>query len=306
MPVTQSLFIVSLFGILSGIFSCSDRKSAFKPGVLTSRGYYVHAGKAYFYGGFSNASLVELTEADATEFKVFGQRFPGNECAAEYAGDNKVVYFAGRLINGADSKTFEVLDYGLGKDVNSVFYRHSVLSDDPANFVKIEGGFYRDSRHVYRGGYIVSDDPVNLKYLGQHGYIEYFSDSKGIIANDIRIDSVDVNSFVPLAHGYSKDKSHVFVIREARLEKVTNADAGSFQVVSKYFTKDSSNVFWRGTEMQEADPQTFKIISEEFHCSCDDRQVYFRNKKIPGADPGKIRAGKRLKYCNENEIVFED
>lgn len=305
-PVAKIFTIMSLLGILSSIFSCSDSKSGFKPGTLTSRGYYVKNGKAYFYGGFSNASLSELIEADASKFEVFDQRFPGNEYAAEYAGDRKVVYFAGRLIKGADSKTFQVLEYGLAKDINSVYHLHSILSNDPANFTKIEGGFYKDSKHVYLGDHIVSDDPENLKYLGQHGYIEYFRDSKGIIANDIRIDSADVSSFVPLSHGYSKDKSQVFLLSDSRLEKVENADSQSFQVLSGYYTKDFAKVFWRGKELRNANPTTFKIISEEFHCSCDNRQIYFRDKIIPGADPGKIDTGKRLKYCNESEIVFED
>lgn len=302
----KTLLIMSLLGILSGIFSCSDGKSGFKPGSFASRGYYVTNGKAYFYGGFSNASLIELTEADAAKFEVFTERFSGNEHAAEYAGDDKVVYFEGRLIKSADSRTFQVLGYGLAKDRNSVYHLHSILSNDPANFTKIEGGFYKDSKHVYRGDRMVSDDPDNLKYLGQHGYMEYFRDSKGIIANDFRIDSVDVNSFVPLSHGYSKDRSQVFLIIDSQLGKIENVDAESFQVLSGYYTKDLARVFWRGKELRNADPNTFKIISEEFHCSCDNRQIYFRDKIIPGADPGKIDTGKRLKYCNGREIVFED
>ncbi|MCE7064775.1 DKNYY domain-containing protein [Dyadobacter sp. CY326] len=301
----SKLIIMGLLGILANLFYCADNKSGFKPGVLTARGYYVENGKAYFYGGFSNASVIELKEANAEKFEAFDKRFPGNVNASEYAGDDKVVYYLGSLLKDADSETFEVLDFGLGKDANHVYSRHNVISDDAAHFVKIDGGLFKDSQHVYSGDQIVSDDPNNIKYLGEFGYIKYFSDSKGILANKIRIDSVDVQSFKPLEHGYAIDHSQVFIIQDARLEKVENAHTPSFEVISRFYSKDASSVFWRGDKLPGANPATFKIISEEHHCSCDDKKVYHQNKVVPNADPAKFPVGKKFKYCNDSEIVFE-
>ncbi|SKB84724.1 DKNYY domain-containing protein [Dyadobacter psychrophilus] len=297
--------LMGLLGFFSNLLSCSDQKSGFKPGLLTARGYYVKNGKAYWYGGFSNASLYELTSANADKFVVFDKRFPGYESASEYAGDDKVVYYEGWLIKRADSQTFQILEGSLSKDAKHVFSKWSILSDDAQHFTKVEGGLYKDRKHVYRGGYIVSDDPDNLKFIGEFGYIKYFSDSKGIIANDIRIDSVDVNSFKPLQHGYAVDKSQAFILQDARLERIKNVDTRSFDVLTRYYTRDKSSVFWRGEKLTDANPGTFKIISEEHHCSCDDKRVYHQHKIIPNADPARFPVGKKYKYCNDSEIVFE-
>lgn len=303
--IRRTVIIMGLLGFFSNLFSCSDSKSGFKPGLLTARGYYVKNGKAYWYGGFSNASLYELTSADAEKFEVYTKRFPGYESASDFAGDDKVVYYEGGLIKGADPRTFQLLGGGLSKDAHHVFSRYSVVSNDAANFARIDGGLFRDSKHVYRGDHVISDDPENIKYLGEFGNIKYFTDSHGVIANDIRIDSVNVESFKPMGHGYSADNSQVFLIYETRLEKVANADAKSFQVISPFYTKDRSSVFWRGRKLPDANPNAFKIISEEHHCSCDDKRVYHHNKIVPNADPAKFPAGKKYKYCNDSEIVFE-
>jgi hypothetical protein len=304
--IKSTTILMGLTTLLLNLFSCSDSRSGFKPGVFTERGYYVKNRKVYFYGGFSNASLIELKEANAEKFQVFNQRFPTQEFALEYAGDDKLVYYLGQLIPGADSPSFEILEYGLGKDKDHVYAQCSSISNDPENFQKTVGGLFKDRSHVYYRDRIVSDDPQNLKYLGKYGHIHYYSDSKGIIANDIRIDSVHIETFKPIAFGYAVDKSNVFLIEDSKIEVLREADAASLTVVSPFYVKDKASVFWRGKKLQGADPTTFRILSEEHHCSFDHNAGYYRDLIIPNTNPSKFPADKKFKYCNEREIVFDN
>ncbi|MCF2505932.1 DKNYY domain-containing protein [Dyadobacter sp. CY107] len=303
--IRRTFVIMGLLGFFSNLFSCSDSKSGFKPGLLTARGYYVKNGKAYWYGGFSNAELIELTSANAKSFITLDEKFPNVEFASSYASDGKHVYFNGGRIKDADGQTFEVLGYGWGKDARNVYSWYSIVSDDAQHYVDAKGGLKKDSKHVYSGDKIVSDDPESLKFLGTVGYHSYHSDSRGIMSGRTRIDSADVATFRPLDHGYSVDKSQVFLLETTKLEILKDADAKSFQVISEFYTKDAVSVFWRGEKLTDANPGTFKIISEEHHCSCDDKRVYHHNKIVPNADPAKFPAGKKYKYCNDSEIVFD-
>lgn len=299
------VLLMGLLGFFSNLFSCADNKSGFKPGILTASGYYVKNGKAYWYGGFGNAELIELTSANAATFVTLDKKFPNVEFASSYATDRKNVYFNGGRIKEADGQTFEVLGYGWGKDARNVYSWYAIVSDDAEHYTDAKGGLHKDSKHVYSDDRIISDDPESLKFIGTFGNRSYHSDSRGILAGEIRIDSADIATFKPLAHGYSVDKSQVFLIETTQLETVKDADAQTFRVMSEFYTKDAARVFWRGEKLPDANPGAFKIISEEHHCGCDDKRVYHKHKIVPNADPAKFPVGKKFKYCNDSEIVFD-
>lgn len=240
-----------------------------------------------------------------TSFAPLSKKYPNVEFASSYASDGKNVYFNGGLIKDADGQTFEVLGFGRGKDARNVYSWYSIISDDAPHYEKVQGGLWKDSKHVFNDDRIVSDDPESLKFIGTVDHRSYHSDSKGILAGEIRIDSADATTFKPLSHGYSADKSKVFLIETTKVEIIEEADARTFQVLSEFYTKDASRVFWRGEKLTDANPGAFKIISEEHHCSCDDKHVYHQNKIIPNTNPAKFPTGKKFKYCNDSEIVFE-
>ena len=202
---------MGLLGFFLSLFSCSDSKSGFKPGILTPSGYYVKNGKAYWYGGFGNAELIELASANAETFAPLSKKFPNVEFASSYGSDGKIVYIHGRRIKDADGQSFEILGYGLAKDAHNIYSWYSILSDDAEHYVDAKGGLNKDSKHVYSGDRIVSDDPDNLKFIGTVDNRSYHSDSRGVLSGEIRMDSADVATFKPLAHGYSVDKLQVFL-----------------------------------------------------------------------------------------------
>lgn len=296
---------MGLLTFLTNIFSsCSDGKSTFKPGLLAPSGYYVHNDKVYYYGGFNNASIKELPGADAKSFTVLNEISPDREFASLFARDDTQVYYSGEVLENVDPQTFEVLGSELGKDKDRVFSRTSVLSEDPENFVALKDGFYKDSKAVFRNDRIVSNDPMHFNFLKTEDGITYCSDSKGIIANNIRIDSADVSTFKALRYGYSVDKKHVYLIEDATLRMLTGIDPSTFRVLSLYYSADANRVFWRGKELPKTDPSTFKIINEEVHCTHDAERAYHWNNIIPDVDPATFPKDKPCKYCTDRKVVF--
>jgi hypothetical protein len=304
MWIKTSLGMGLLTFIASFFPSCSDRRSAFKPGFLAASGYYVHQDKVYFYGGFNNATAKELIGADAKSFEVLSEISDGKESVSLFARDDKHVYYSGVLLEGGDPLTFRVLSSELAKDKNLVFFRTFVLSRDPGNFAKIRDGFYKDSRHAFMADRIISDDPGNFSFLETMDGITYWMDSHGIIANDIRIDSADVNTFWILRYGYSADKDHVYMIEDASLKVLAGIDPKTFRVVSRYYTMDASRVYWRGKVLPDSDPENFKILNEEVHCSHDGKRAYHWNNIILNVDPSEFPEDKQCKYCTEKKVVF--
>lgn len=296
---------MGMLAFLTNFFSsCSDTRSAFKPGFLAASGYYVRHDKVYYYGGFNNASVKELVGANAKSFEVLNEVVSDRESPSMFARDDKHIYYSGELLRGADSQTFTVLGSELGKDKNHVFSRTSVLSNDPRNFVELREGFYKDTKTVFMGDRIISDDPGNFSFLEIMDGVTYWSDSKGIIANDIRFDSADVVTFSILMYGYSLDKNRVYLIEESSLKVLADIDPKSFKVLSRYYTSDAKNVYWRGKVLPQSNPETFEILSEELHCSHDGEHAYHWNNIIPGADPATFPKNKICKSCSDASIVF--
>ncbi len=277
---------MSLITLLFNLLSCQGSNTSFKPGILSKAGYYIQNDKVYYYGGFGNATVTALENAAAAQFETLEMRFPEQPFAHLYATDGKQVYFEGKLIKGADPKTFSVLGYGLGKDSVHVFAFHSILSDDPAHYVDAKGGLFKDSKHVYDHDRIVSDDPGSLVYIGSSNLRSYHADSKGVFSGSIRINEADASTFKPLLHNYSMDSKTVFLIDEGLPVKLENADPATLKVLSPYYAKDEKHVFWRSHILPGADPASFKITSEEHHQSQDKWRSY-RQYFVVGSDSTK-------------------
>ncbi|WP_162242774.1 DKNYY domain-containing protein [Dyadobacter sp. Leaf189] len=277
---------MGLITLVFNLLSCQGSNSSFKPGILSKAGYYIQNDKVYYYGGFGNATVTALENAVAAQFETLEKRFPEQPFAHLYATDGNHVYFEGKLINGADGKTFQVFGYGWAKDSQHVFAFHSILSDDPVHFVNVNGGLFKDRKHVYDGYRIVSDDPAHLTYLGSTNLRSYHADGRGVFTGSIRIDPADAETFKPLMHNYSMDAKAVFLIDEGMPLMLEGADPATFKVLSRYYAKDEKNVFWRNYKLPDADPSTFQITSEEHHEGRDQWRRYLQYAVI-GSDSTK-------------------
>ena len=93
-----------------------------------------------------------------------------------YGKDKDHIYFHDmmsgkpRTVKGADSDSFEVLDFDYAKDGNHVYYYgHRVKEANSSNFEIINAFFARDNRSVfYNGNVIPKIDPENFEVIGDY------------------------------------------------------------------------------------------------------------------------------------------
>lgn len=138
------------------------------------------------YAKDKNSVYVEdkkIENADAGTFEVLD-----NE---RYAKDKNQVYYAELyllgmgggykpgLINGADAKTFTVLDYDYSKDANTVYcFNRVVRNADPKTFAVLKYGYAIDNNGVYYKDKLLSE-----------------ADTKTFVVLDEPIESLDAKSF---------------------------------------------------------------------------------------------------------------
>lgn len=88
---------------------------------------------------------------------------------------------------------------------------------------------------------------------------------------------------------------------------VETADADSFVQFPNYgYARDRKHVFWRGSVIEEADPETFECL--EYDYSRDREKVFWRDRTIVGADPSSfsILKGSDLWSRDVHEVFYAD
>jgi len=158
---------------------------------------------------------------------------------ADYIADDKDVYLNGRLIEGFDGKTFEVLRGGfipIINDKNGAYINHrKIEGSDGETFQYISHGYSKDKNYVYRHNNIV--------------------------------EGVNPDGFQVLSDFFQKNKKHVFY----RMRIIENADPETFQLVeidkvteNDYwrgaFAKDKNHVFNHSRIVEGADAETFEQV----------------------------------------------
>ena len=148
--------IILLAFILTGVILYSDTCNA---------GFYkIEGNKVYYaYDMNPNPDLVELgkqTEIKGADAKTFNNK-------ADYGKDSKNVYFEGKIVKGADTKTFEVLSndkevknsghravcYYYAKDKKNVYYKGQVINGADVKTFKVLGDLKaEDKKFQYEYG----------------------------------------------------------------------------------------------------------------------------------------------------------
>lgn len=131
-----------------------------------------------------------------------------------FAKNNLHAFKQGRLIKGADGKTFELIDEkgNFARDHQSVFSFGSIIegSDGPT-FRHIEHNFYADKNNVYHGSKKIENaSPSSLKVLGNR-----YARSGGLVFYQTKIiEGADANSFEVIESSdgkfYAQDKNNKY------------------------------------------------------------------------------------------------
>jgi len=180
-------------------------------------------------------------------------------CKRGYKVENEKVYYEywnegsgqnNRLVESADAKTFQILDFDcdcsfyFGKDKNHLYIDGEPIRDiDPNTFKFIGNYVFRDKDSAYFFGFynninncaIKGVNPNKLKLISYpwsradniliHGYDTLLLD--------------DINDFVPIDEDWGKTKKYVI----SKNTILKNADPETFKVINSYTGKDKNYTF---------------------------------------------------------------
>ncbi len=186
--------------------------------------------------------------------------------------DKNHVYLNGKIQEGIDADTIRAVGADYSKDRNRVYHQFRPLEGaDAETFGAVAYGAFRDRHRLYDdGGKTIPD--------------------------------VDGASFTLLKNGFAKDKDRVYYWRKLdgiytrhALETVPGADPATFDVVylenkkkqkQSEYARDATQVFYRNTAIEGADPQSFALHWDGF--AKDRRQVYFAAGEVCGDDRARL------------------
>ncbi len=165
----------------------------------------------YYLG--SNPDDNKIKETDPESFAVFPS--DTEEKNLDFAKDKKHVYWAGRIILGADPATFQLFGGFYGKDHSAIYKLNEVMTKADYSSFKFVGDVYaKDKNTVYKNGEEISGvDPAT--FLPIAPFNGYFLDKNGVYFEDKIIEGADAKTFVVLEGSlYAHDKNATYYAGE--------------------------------------------------------------------------------------------
>ena len=262
-------------------------------------GYEIRSGKVIWNswrgdGLFGKWSEGVVTD-DARGFKILQQKTSEMD---GYANNAQNIYYGPGKLDGADVKTFELLDgSGMAKDAKHVYHKGAVIENaDPVTFRLTERAHLgRDAKDYYYWGVPLRvRDVASFKSLQDADVCEHHKehciwarDKFDYYVGTQATPMADSNSFQVIQSIYAKDHRQVY-FGSAVLK---GADAASFQGIggeSGEFAKDAKHVYWRGEVVEACDAATFQLL--DYRYAKDSKHAYFRYASgsppltLPGSD----------------------
>lgn len=207
--------------------------------------------------------------------------------------DHQHVYHEANIVEGADVASFEFMDLGYGKDKNFIYYiLQPIKNADLDTFARIsETDYFQDKSSVFYKGIMLPDsDPKSFRVLKSSRQYEYTKDDKQVYFEGAVLPGADAASFELIGLGYAKDKNIVYY----KSKPLENSDPDTFVNIeqTEYYHKDKFTVYYKGSALPDCDSKSFRLILDKgfltIH-SRDDKQVYYQDKVILGADLDSFR-----------------
>lgn len=197
--------------------------------------------------------LTPVNGADPKTFRDLGQQFPEHGRRVYYGADASSVFVLSvgpiRTLL-ADPASFRLLDPDgrFACDDSKVFYFGiEIEGADPKTFRRLEGDFSVDDDQAFLGHRSLAVDVATFRALSP-GYIHRIWDNREVYQGDYGFE------------GWNCDDKHVYY----GLQRIEQADAGSFEYLQYQYAKDAQHVYHDGELIEEADPQTFQIIGTKY------------------------------------------
>lgn len=197
-----------------------------------------------------------------------------------YSIVDNTVYYDGKSVNVADSKTFIIFDninrvsYAYyAKDKHHLYYAGKVVEGALAEELKeVEHSrhtYFRNSRQVFYDNKILQGAIADRfsAFEGVTGWACSNNDNEfNVYSYGAPLPAVDRDTFTPLNDFYAKDKDHIF---KKEIAILPEADTTSFELMADHdFGKDKNHVYYIETKhpfvVKDADPASFEILDRGY------------------------------------------
>ncbi len=241
-----------------------------------------------------------------------------------YVKDTRKVLYQNRYLN-ADAKTFNIpkpkMD-NYAKDKNVEFYagnafpiqipeKHLVNSTTLQKYYnrlkkKLNSAFTNSKTKKE------NTDKLPTIYTFPNSENTTIKKGKNVYMNDELLSFIDAASFVIFNNDYAKDKNHVYLIYESSksvsFNSIKNADPNTFKIIENDFDaycSDKNSVFHHLNTIETADPTTFKVINKTI--SKDKNTLFFNGKKLKNIKPSHNNTFQKIDkryYRYGNKICY--
>ena len=125
----------------------------------------------------------------------------------------------------------------------------------------------------------------------------YFSGNKSF-------EDVDAGTFEVLPEDYSKDKNNVYSPENGWIQRVNGANPKTIKVLNQFYLKDDKNVFFNDKKILGADANSFIALDKENGYAKDKNSVYYFGQKVEGADPKTFEVISDGEYSKDDKNVY--
>ena len=137
---------------------------------------------------------------------------------------------------------------------------------------------------------------LNDKYAKDEKNV-YFSGNKSF-------EDVDAGTFEVLPEDYSKDKNNVYSPENGWIQRVNGANPKTIKVLNQFYLKDDKNVFFNDKKILGADANSFIALDKENGYAKDKNSVYYFGQKVEGADPKTFEVISDGEYSKDDKNVY--
>jgi len=125
----------------------------------------------------------------------------------------------------------------------------------------------------------------------------YFSGNKSF-------EDVDAGTFEVLPADYSKDKNNVYSLENGWIQRVNGANPKTIKVLNQFYLKDDKNVFFNDKKILGADANSFIALDKENGYAKDKNSVYYFGQKVEGANAKTFEVISDGEYSKDDKNVY--
>lgn len=125
----------------------------------------------------------------------------------------------------------------------------------------------------------------------------YFSGNKSF-------EDVDSGTFEVLPADYSKDKNNVYSPENGWIQRINGANPKTIKVLNQFYLKDDKNVFFNDKKILGADANSFIALDKENGYAKDKNTVYYFGQKVEGANAKTFEVISDGEYSKDDKNVY--